>query len=287
MTDATLTYGNIFLEDCLDISQYAETESSLTCALTADPADVFKLEGTPNDAGDEYAYYERDITDFAALLYPNWKLRYKTSNSSNALGAKVELVFDDASTEVIFGTIPQFSTSWTVETGTITAAKTVSKIRFYADDYPDSVNSDTTYVHYDFLMFYEGSFTFPHLSNLNGSGGIFADFGNKIGTININGRDTDIKQKAGRRNTVFTLRGDMVDGEGWGTPYGLYFLKMLDDTWCWFTSDLGEMKVIVKDFKPSYDASTFSQAEYDLVLEEFSYSDKGHVVWSQKGWLGV
>jgi len=290
MTAPTLTYGNQFLDDCLDTSLYAETESSLVCALTADPEDVFVLTGTCNDAGDEYAYYERDITNFSTTTdATKWLARYKTSAGSAALGARVDVIFTAGSQSLLEASaIPQFNTGWTIASGTLTAGKTVDKIRFYADDYPNTVAAGASSVYYDFIMFYEGTLTFPHVSKINNTGGLFAEFGNKIGKIPVNGRDTDILQKAGRKNTVFTLRGDMINDEAatWGTPYGLPLIKALDDEWCWFTCDTAEMKVLVKDFKPSQDASNVSQTDYDLVLEEFSYSDKSDAQWGRKGWLG-
>ena len=288
MTLPTLTYGTVFIEDCLDSSLYTETEFNLACALNTNPADIFTLTAAPDDAGNEYAYYERDITDFSAVIYNKWKLRYKTDG---LMGARVQLVFSDASTEFIFGAAaPQFSTTWTVVSGTVTAAKTVSKIRFWADDFPDSTaDSVTANVWYDYLMFYTGTLTFPHLSAEGKGGGLYADFGNKLGTIPVNGKDTDIKQKAGRRNTVFTLRGDIFNAETdfGATPYGKYILQAMADEWCWFTCDYGEMKVLVKDFKPAQDSGNRGQVLYDLVLEEFSYSDKGNSLWGLKGWLGL
>ena len=136
-------------------------------------------------------------------------------------------------------------------------------------------------------MFYKGTFTFPRVCTIDGGGGLGANFGNKTAKLPVPSRDTDIIQKMGRRNTTFTLTGDIVGGETWGTPYGVNLLTAMDDPWCWFTSDLAEMKVIVKEFRPNMDAGSKSQCLYELDLEEFSYSDKGHARWLQKGWLGI
>jgi hypothetical protein len=287
MTAPTLTYGIAVLDDCLDITAYSETESGLTCAITADPSDVIKLTGTCDNAADEYAYYEIDVTNTSTAVSNFWALRYKTSVASDGLGARVDVLYDDATTETVFGATPQFSTTWKYETGTFAASKTIDKIRFYADDYPDTVTAGSFAVWYDFFMIFGGTFTFPHTCTMNGTGGVFAEFGNKIGTIPIFGRDTDIKQKAGRKNTTFTIKGDMIYAEtGWGTPLGQFIIAALKDRWCWFTCDLAEMKVQVKDFRPSQDAASDSQVTYELVLEEYSYSDKSHDNWGVDGWLG-
>lgn len=278
--------------DCDDATGWAETESSLTCALSVDNSTYFKLEGTPNDAGNEYALYEMDSgISVSTNLFPSFMIRWKTSASGSGLGAQVKIVYDDASSENLLESsgVPQYSTAFTLTTGTLAAGKTVDKIQFLANDYPDSVASGTYQVYYDFLLFYSGAFTLP-----NTAYGLSLDLPPKEAIIGIPGRDTDVTQNLGTENAVARIGCDLTQGN-WkrsgDTIDGEVFLEMWhersSDPWQWLDTGEHQFKVTVH---PTFNRDVVGRAaghRLDLVLKEYSLGDKSEETYAERFGIGL
>ena len=273
MTLPTLTYLQGLNIDCDNDTGWTRSHSGLPdAALTVVNSNIFKMTGTCDAATEEYAYWEKDVTDFSSTTYNKWMLKWRTSVASSGLGAKVVVEYDDASEEAIFGYTPQFSDSWALETGTLTTGKTVDKIQFHMNDHPNSVDSGAYSVYYDFLIFYNDTFTFPYFKNLYP-----LKLHNNYATIKPPGKMGVIHQYMGMDNIQLELTGDMMSGETWGgsnMTYGEYITLMFMEAstipFQWLTSDLINCKVIPVDFEVGQQEGEDNQRQWRLILEEYS-----------------
>jgi len=274
VTVPKITYGHGYFNDGDDASEWTETESSLTAA---------------DDAGDEYAHYWATVPNVSSNTYPTFAILWKTSDSSNALGARVSLNFDDATDQTILGaSAPQFSTSWEFTTGTITPGKTIEKIRLWADDYPNTIAAGESSVLYDFVMLCRGTFTFPyaHVHSLQIS--------NRYADIIIPGRVGDIQQYLGMESPTIRLSGDMKHGIGtWGgslITYGEFLYRLFheahNDPCQWFDSDLIKCKVTPRDFNISQEKDSGAQRTWELLLKHYSLSSGVESEWNNTQWFG-
>lgn len=280
MTKPTITYGHGFLTDCDDDTNWGESEFGLACTLTVVDDDAFKLTGTCDNAANEYAYYTQDITNFSTDTYPKYKVRWKTSQGSNGLDAKIEFVFTAGSQIVTLGQ----STSWTVTTGDLTAGKTVDQIRFWADDNPDTIDSGSYDVYYDFLLCYQGTFTFPYVSK-----GTELHIPRDIVRLKPPVRDSPIHQNFGVGAVEITLSGDMDTNTSWvASPTGRRLYQIIKkDPWQWFTSDLMNCKVVPVDLVIAKEADSNKQRIWKLILEQFSLSSGQSTLWTDLDWWGL
>ena len=164
----SLSYGHGHLDDCdnADPAVWVETETGLAATIATD-GDVFTITGTCDNAADEYAYYEKDITNILSATYTKYYVRWKTSDASNGCGLQVQLIFTDGSQYLLDANVgvPQYSTVWTVTSGTITTGKTIDKIRIILDDYPNTIEAGTFSGYVDFVLLCKGSFTFPNIGH--------------------------------------------------------------------------------------------------------------------------
>lgn len=286
MTAPTITYGHGYLTDCDDNTGWSETVSGILAAdasLTVDHGDIFNITAKLDGAGDENVQYEKNITNISSNTYPYFLVRYKTSASSNSLGARVKLVFTSGTQWILGETTPQFSTTWKVVTGTITTGKTIDKIQVWADDYPDSANSGTPSVYFDFILLCKYIWTLPDFKVLRPA------FEKKIAQIPIPERDGDVIQDLGLKSPQIILQGDMQHGESWGTPYGeyMYYIMRDSDPWQWITSDMINCKAKPTYFGPSQEASSGQQRLWELRLLMYSLSSLGESTWDGKQWFGM
>ena len=170
--------------------------------------------------------------------------------SSNGLGAKVVLVFTSGTQTILGQSAPEFSTLWNVETDTITPGKTIDKIRLYADDYPNSIDSGTYYVYYDFILLHRNTFTFPQAGSE-----VRFTFPPRLPILEIPGASGDITQNLGTRlATVHMRASDMELHSGWkrtSNPVDVIegeilldlWHNMKSEPWQWLDWDKGQMKV--------------------------------------------
>lgn len=283
MTVPTITYGHGLTEDCDDDTGYSEVNFGMTAgqtSLVVENGDIFKLTGVCDSSSDEFVMYEKDITNISTDVYTKFLARWKTSAASNGLGAKIIIVFTSGNQTILGASAPEFSTTWQVTSGTLTAGKTIDKIQFYADDNPNSVASGTYQVYYDFLLLHKDTFTFPNFTDLT------VDFPKKVARLAIPGREGDILQDLGMGSAEIVLSGDIMSGKSWGSPDGEYFYYIVrDDPWQWFSSDVINCKVVVERPRLAQVASSGHQRTWELRMLQYSLSDLGLSTWDSKQWF--
>lgn len=274
MTLPSITYGTISQDDLGDKSDYTEHEDGASATLTVDNGTVFNIDVSAA-VGNKKVYYEIDITDVDGTIYTKGMVRFRTSSSS--IKAKVEFVFDDATTEVVMAETD--STDWTTFLWTQSASKTVSKIRLYA-------TSATGNVYYDFWSIYKGTQTFHNFDDLDVNPRV------KTAELPIFGSDTNVTQHGGRDNTIITIEGPMRAKKDWGSDYATTsvnfgeFLKQVlyDRYFQWFTSDQGNFKVMPDPLGTHFRQSKNQdyQLRYILVLKEYDVGDAS--IFTGKAW---
>lgn len=318
MTKPTITYGHKWFTDCNNVDPDGLSEDWSTnenvsgmlaaeAELVVEDGDVFKLAGTTNDAGDEYVYYEypdsggaNDIDILCTGL--KFIIRWKTSESasSDGLGARVQVVFDDASTEDLLEStgIPQLSSDWTVTTGTITTTgKQIDHVRLYADDNPNSLSTGgVRWVYYDFVVFHTGTFTFPYVSRDGKSGGVALKFHNNYAKLKPPGRQGDIKQWMGADSPMLELTGDMDTRTTWkdsltyiGQPLIDIFVNADTEPWQWFTCETPNVncKVVLEDLDLNAVSGSGKKRQWKLLLSKFDQSSGTAASWSGLDYLGL
>jgi len=151
-------------------------------------------------------------------------IRWKTSVSSNGLGARVHVGYDGGGGEWLMGeTIPEFDTNWHLTTGTLSATgqtKTIATVSIYADDYPDTIATGTFQVYYDFILFFKNIFIVPNVAR-----GLEFTPPPRYATIPIPGRVGDVTQNLGSELATVRMSCDLdisdaADGMGsnWKRP---------------------------------------------------------------------
>lgn len=277
----TLTYQNGYEDDCDDASIYTESEVGLVASIASD-GDIATITGTCDNVADEYVIYEypdsagADNLGLSTDSYPTVKVRWKTSVASAGLQAKLWVIYSDASEDqYTLG----YSTAWKVTTVTLDASKTLDHIRLVADDNPDSTNSGTFYVYFDWVIVCIGNFTFPHVA----PGGVTVDYQMKQAQIEISGREGDILQRLGMKSPTITVKGDVLQGETWegssNDPHFNFVLTAMTlDTWGWFECDYPRIKcqVMYKNFRygmETRDDKAVMIWQLDLVLYKLGSYD--------------
>lgn len=193
--------------------------------------DVFTLSAGPTRTTDEYLYVERDITDLNTSVYTKYKVRWKTLSISSGLGVRVLAKFNTYDTAESFSqnvtdgdaqwlvgpTVPVFSSTWTVASGSFTSAKTLDKICIFADDYPDTTAAGTLVAYIDFILIYGNDFVFPNCESST------FEPRPKYAIIPIPGRTGDNTQNLGSNSAQFhcTCNLDLSNAtDDWRRPQG-------------------------------------------------------------------
>lgn len=153
------------------------TSTGTLAALLYSDGDVLTLTLTPSLATDEYMIAEFHLTtSISSTLYTKCKVRWKTSASANGCGIRVLMKFDtydeaqsiaanvtDGDAQWIVGSVaPEYNTTWTVSSVTLTTAKDIDKVCIFADDNPVTIAAGPHYVYVDFVLVYANDFTFPN-----------------------------------------------------------------------------------------------------------------------------
>ena len=264
----TITHGHGFRCDCNNTTGWSEVEVGLDATLSVEKGGYFKIEGICDNAGDEYAYYEYNISNILSNTYKKFRLCYKTSVASVGLGAQVQLVFTSGNQWLLGETTPAFSTTWKVVSGSITADKTIDKIRIYANDEPNTISSGTYQVYFRWLLLYAGDFTIPYTSEP-----VTLDNKALEAIHRIPGRVGNRVQYLGMDSPVFTLSGSMGNNtETWGNPLGAVMYEILyerfKDPWQYFTSNLASFRVQVVDFKIIETSEEGAARKWELTLRK-------------------
>ena len=277
MTYPTRTFNKGFMNDCNTTTGWtAQIGPSLPApTISCEYGDYIKLGGTPAGAGDESCYWEVNVTpDISGTTYKYYLLRYRTTVASDGLGARVQVRGSMGATQWIIGeTNPEFSTTWKVETGTLTAfgGEDIDCVRFYADDYPDAVAAGGTYVWFDMLLISENIFSFPKC-NLK----VFLPE-RRNPTLPIWGREGGIEQSGGSEKARVHLWGEMTHESTWGTPKGQRFYQWCHeqggDLWQWFTWADQNLKFKTKIVGKPEILFEGGKLTFDLWLEEYKLAD--------------
>jgi len=284
-----LSYGHGLLDDLLSDANWELGWSGeiKNATLLAD-GDWFKLSGTCYNLDDEYLYVERDVKSLGITTtnFTTFIARYKTSEIGDALGAQIKIFYEDPITHEITtqwllasnasdGT-PQFTTNgWTRKIGTLLPSKTISKIHLVANDWPDSVQSGTSSVWFDFLLICKGIYTFPYVNE-------FYQVElppNRYAQVPIINRVGDISQWLGADLATVHARGTMDTRDAWKGVNGIVGEPIYDidhnadhEAWQWFED--GRHKFKVTPATPiSIGPTSEAQARYDLAFAEFRQSN--------------
>ena len=183
-------------------------------SIEVDNATYLKVMCKPDaDPDNEYVVYQKQIaTNFSSTTYPNYLVRWKTSDTTTGVGAILKVMYDDdATTETLVGPSPQFSDTWTVSSGTLDSGNTIKHLQIIADDSPDTTSDGVEhYVYVDYFFFYGNEFSFPHLDADN----IEMPFPLRQPILGIPSKGGDITQNLGTENNVIRIRGlDLTKGD--------------------------------------------------------------------------
>jgi len=276
--------------DTYKLSEWFEDQAATLAisGLTVLHDDIFWLSGTATAAA-QSTYWECDISNVSSSIYTEFILRYKTSESAVGLGARARLEFTDDEDPLtddfqwILGeSAPEFTTTWKVVRGTITADRTVDKVRFYA---VSDAACTAKYVLYDFLLLHKGTFTFPQFDN------VVFDVENVYADLHPFGRVGDIQQYGGMNSPPIRVEGKIdVEPTSWGTPYGEYLYYIMreacNDPWQWFTSDLINCKVTPRRLHLAQDSGSEALRLWSLELKKYDRSSGAETTWANKQFYG-
>jgi len=178
---------------------------------------------------------------------------------------------EDSTQTVVGDPNPVFSTAWAVASGDITSGKNIGKIRVYADDYPDTLDSGTHHVYYDFILLFKDLFTFPALS-----GSLELEVANTYADIPIPSRLVDVTQYLGAPAALVRLEGEMDSNTSWGTPDGQYLYLIMQeacsDPWQYFTSDMANFKITPRIFRLRQDHAAKAPRTFYFEAKEYRAS---------------
>lgn len=273
MTLPTVTWGVAWQTDCGDKTDWTEHEDGMSATITVDSGTVFNI-AVASAVGNKIVYYEYDLgtSNISSDSYSKFIVRYKTS--STLIKAKVVLVFTSGTQTIM----PEASSlTWATFSDSITAGKTIDKIRLYA-------TQNIGNVYFDFVSIFAGTQTFHNYDRLIITPRI------KKAITPIPGRDTDVTQMLGRGNTSIMIEGPMRSGKSWGgsnLTYGEFFMRILSEKkFQWFTSDQGNFKVTPapEGFSFTQDKNSDYQLHYSIQLEECDVGDAS--VFGSSGWYG-
>jgi hypothetical protein len=281
LTAPTITHGQGFLADCNSKTGWTE-ESAKTLTATSNTVaddDVFDITGTASAAA-QHTYWECDLANLSSDVYAWIVVRYKTSDASAGLAAKVELVFTDG-TQTVLGTA--FSSAWAIKAVAVTAGKIIDKIRLYAVS--DSACGAGHHVYYDFALICRGGFTFPSVS-----GSLHFEMNNVYADLPIPSRIGDETQYMGMNCPDIVLNGRVdVSTAGWGIPLGEYLMLIMQeasaDPFQWFTSDMVNCKVTPRHLSLDQDGEALRTWRFDL--KQFSRSGGQQTTWNDLQFWGV
>jgi hypothetical protein len=241
--------------------------------------DVFDITGTASAAA-QHTYWECDLTDLDSSVYAWIVVRYKTSDASAGLAAKVELVFTSGTQTVLDA---KFSSAWATVAVAVTAGKTIDKIRLYAVS--DSACGAGHHVYYDFALICKGKFTFPSVS-----GRVHFEMNNVYADLPIPNRIGNETQYMGMNCPDIQIDGKVdVSTVGWGVPYGEYLMLIMQeasaDPFQWFTSDMVNCKVTPR--RLSIDQDGQALRTWSFYLKQYSRSGGQQTTWNDLQFWGV
>lgn len=273
-----VTYGHGVFNDCDDATDWTagsrQNMAAEDVAISVVNDDYIKLSGTLDDASDESFIYDLDFTNISSDAYTYYLLRWKTDGY---MGLRARLDFSSGQQYILGEDTPQFSTEWTVTSGTVTSGKTVKWLRLYVDDYPDSTASGSHNVYVDFFMICKGTFTLP-----NTGGGVDMDLPPREAILGPPSRDADITQNLGTESVPFRCScdltrgtwkrsGDYIDGE----VFWDIWHNRSSEPWQWLDTEAGhQFKTTVHPYFYWAKMGKNTERRLDIVFREYSRGDK-------------
>jgi hypothetical protein len=267
-TGITLSYGHIFLDDCVDLTSWDTTAGAgFTATVDSESFFAFNLGTSQTKYWSYPAEGGASNLTISSSVYPKIKFQYKCSNAN--VKAKVELVFSDASTQVVMAATN--STVLTTVTATITASKTIDHVRLYAQD-------AVGIVYYDFVTIYQGDFPIPNVRY-----GITPRFNSKNVIQGMPGMGGNFSQNLGSDLAEYTFGCDCTKGVWTRTlpndeVIGEVFLDIIHNSvtqqWVWLTTPIETFKVELVDLQMPR-LSNLNQMDWRLnfTLREYRDSD--------------
>lgn len=280
----SISYGHGHLNDCTTTTGYTKTDTGNTSTFTIEHGDYFKLNVTNAAAPKITTVVNDDDIDLdVGTDELHKKIRYRYRCSNNDIKAKILIEMDGGGGTQQTVLAETNSITWKVGTYTITGASDkLDHIFVYA-------NGAEGIVYYDYIIVYEGDFTFP-----NGAYGVRGTDSDRDGDaqLGIPSRQTDIIQMLGSGNFEYNISCDLAnsfwtkDGlavHPTGTDYvkGQVFYEIRHNSnsepWQWLDTEREQMKVILKPFRFIREAIRDKLTDrLDLLFKEYRLSDAGN-----------
>jgi len=284
-TVPVISYGEGFIYECDRLSggtegSWTETEDGSTGTSTILSGNDY-LDLNVSAAVGNKIYYVSNGTNLGlpSNTYTRARIRYYT----NGPGAKVELVFSDASTQTLMALIN--SATFDVEDVAVTAGKIIDHIRLYA-------NGATGHVYYDFIEIYKGNYTFPNCIDLKPPHLTLADanlmpFGS-VGSRTQNGGaldaeirftcDLDMEPTAltWKRPQVITSKTDYNNKD---ILEELHQSNATTELWHWLNYGEGQIKTRLVDVSPDYSSDGHRVV---LTFREYCHGSKAGETYVQR-----
>jgi len=293
--------GAIVAGDTFQISNWQETEDGNTATCSISDNDFLDVTVSAS-AGNKKCFYSypSEAVDIAGAaihtsnlnlsssVYQKILWRYKTGNTT--IKAKIVLVFstwDYTLTEAqnIAAGNGQIvhddtaSTSLTFGSTTVTAAKIVDHIRFYADNGVGG-GATTDHVYYDFALLCMGNFTIPNCRY-----GFTPKLVSREALLKVFGMSGAHRQGGGSELSEFEFGCDVTKGN-WkrinpadainGEVFYDIEHNAKSEPWQWFSSGTKKMKVNLVSFEPPQKASGEQlDLRINFTLREYRASDAG------------
>jgi hypothetical protein len=249
--------GDTFL-----LSAWQLIEDGQTLSTPVESENDYAKLTVSGSAGNE-AGYINNFTNIgiSTTTYPTIRWRYKTSDTS--IKAKIVVEFSDTNTQEVLADAS--STTFTVGSATLTAAKTLDHIRLHADH-------ATGDVYYDYILVCKGDFTFPNVGL-----GINGTIPTSTPRIGIPGRQTRVANNMGSEDFTLRMRCDLTQGtwtrSGDSQP-GQVFYDIAGESpsepWQWLDTEREQFKVTLDPIPFTRDATPNTLID-EMILQVFEY----------------
>lgn len=283
MTAPTITYQHGWLHDGDATTNWYHEDGApdLTSgAIAISNGDYLDISCTNVDHDGDFCYWtyldETPAPDIgiSTTTYPKLLIRYKTDVASAGLGLAVKAVYHDGpdTAEWVLGTdtAPVYSTLWKVETATLaTDHGALDHIRLYG-----ALKGGTAagHIYVDFILVCQGIWPFPYVS-----GGVELEGANVYVDTPIPGKVGLDTQYIGGDVSPIHIYGDIDVATGWHISPNTIDLDILyrilhysfQEPWQWFTSNVGNLKVVVDRININQVSSNEAILGYHLLMHEY------------------
>lgn len=243
----SITYGHALLHDCDTLvtdggseSKWTETDANNIAVWTTD-GDVIQAWVTPTADAQTAKLDYHFPTNPSTTTYPKLMVRWKTPDyASPGVKAGIIVTYDAGSStfDLGYSALGLFA----VDILTLTSGKTVDKIALTVTS--DAATSGNYYVHFDFILVFKGTFTFPNCTNAT----FHPPPRNVI--VPIPSRVGDITQNLGGLLATFDCVVDLNQGnwkrsgDTWDAEvfYDIIHNNCIDEPWQWLDTGIEQFK---------------------------------------------